>query len=172
MTMKEEQNLVCKRLPCTEDTLKFISPFFALEHVQKWIDDRWRTYYGIYDLFTAIRSGRVRGYGVFDVSDPMRFLGFILGWIDETGETFELHTFFDRDTATLEAINLCKNTVKDDYAKDGILLKYAIGYIPDRNRAAKWLALRAHCKDRGLRKDKIYHKGDYIFPCREYRFEW
>ena len=140
--------------------------------MQNGIDDRWRTYYGIYDLFTGIRSGRIRGYGVFDVSEPMRFLGFILGWVDGSGETFEVHAFWDRDVPTAKAIELCKPVVKEDYAKDGIQLKYAVGYIPDRNRAAKWMALRAGGKDLGLRTDVTFHKGDYIFPCREYRFEW
>lgn len=164
--------LVCKRLPGNDETLKFLSPHFLQKHVQDGIDDRWRTYYGIYDMFRAISDGRIRAYGVFDISEPMRFLGFVLGWLSEDGETFEVHAFWERGVPTATAIDLCKPVVKEDYAKDGIRLKYAAGYIPDRNRAAKWMAIRSGANDLGAENSRKFYKGDYIFPCREYRFEW
>lgn len=164
-------NLECRRLPATEDTLKFISPFFALEHIRKAIDDRWRTCYGIYDLFIGIRLGKIRVYGVFDMATPMRFMGFELGWLDETGEAFEHHAFWDRKVPAVECVTLCKNYMKEEFAKEGVTVKYAVGYIPDINRAAKRMALRAGCKDCGIRNDRVFYKNEYILPCREFRIE-
>lgn len=163
--------LECKRLPATEDTLKFISPFFALEHVRKAIDDRWRTCYGIYDLFVGIRIGKVRVYGVFDMTMPMRFLGFEFGTLDESGEAFEHHAVWDRNTPALECVMLCKDFMKEEFAAEGVIVTSAVCYIPDSNRAAKWAAIRAGCKDCGIRNDRVFYKNGNILPCREFRME-
>lgn len=164
-------DLVCKRLPANEETLKFISPFFQFEHVRDAIDDRWKTYYGIFCLFTGILTGQIRLFGVFDREEPMKFLGFQLGYLDESGKTYENHAFWDRHVPTVECIELCKKAVKADYASDGVDVKYAASYIPDRNRAAKWLALRSGCKDKGLSRDRFFSKDGYMLPCREFRCE-
>lgn len=165
--------LVSKRLPATKETLQFISPFFRYEHVQKALDDRWKTYYGIFELFRGILAGEIRLYGVFDVDEPMRFLGFELVWLDESKEAIEVHSFWERDlpkrAADLAA--LCKDVMKEDYASDGIQVKYVVSYIPEENRAAKRMARQFGCQELGLRKDKVFYKGEYIFPCREYRME-
>ena len=161
--------LNCKRLPATDKTLQFLSPFWAKEHIKKAIDDRLNTCYGIFCLFAGILQGRIRVYGVFDLADPMRFLGFQWGYLDDDVETFENHACWDRYVPTVECVNLCKTVMKEDYAQDGITIKYAASYIPDINRAAKWLAFRCGCMDCGIKEDRLFHKANYIYPCREFR---
>lgn len=160
--------LDCKRLPATDETLMFLSPFFAKEHIKKGIDDRLNTCYGIYRLFTGILNGQIRVYGVFDLVKPMRFFGFQFGHFVAAEEAFENHACWDRHIPTVKCVTLCKIVMKDDYARDGITIKHAISYIPDINRSAKWLALRCGCADYGIKEDRLFYKGNYVFPCRKF----
>ena len=146
---------VCRRLPGTEETLRLLSPFFGKAHIQKALDDRWRTCYGIFNLFRGIRSGVIRVYGVFEMDDggvARRFCG-------------------DRHVDAAECATLCKEAMKAEYAREGKRMKYAVGYIPESNRAARLMALRAGCKDLGIAEDKMFRKDGYWEQCRELRIE-
>lgn len=165
---------VCRRLPGTEETLRLLSPFFGKAHIQKALDDRWRTCYGIFNLFRGIRSGVIRVYGVFEMDDggvARRFCGFEFGCPDETGEAFEHHACWDRHVDAAECATLCKEAMKAEYAREGKRMKYAVGYIPESNRAARLMALRAGCKDLGIAEDKMFRKDGYWEQCRELRIE-
>lgn len=164
--------LDCKRLPATDETLRFLSPFFAKEHVKRAIDDRLNSCYGVFCLFAGILNSKIRVYGVFDLTNSMRFLGFQWGYLDDTGEIFENHACWDRNVPTVKCVNLCKIVMQDDYARDGITIKYAASYIPDINRPAKWLALRCGCEDCGIKKDRLFHKDNCVFQCRKFMIKF
>lgn len=163
--------LVCKRLPPTEATLKFLSDFFSLPHIQNVLDDRLRTFYGIHLLMDGIRTGKIRVYGVFSLEKNVRFLGCELGELEKDGITFEHHAFWDRHVPTVTCVLMCKNYMKQEFEKEGIHVKYARGHIPDCNRAAQWMALRAGCEDRGLNHQWKYYRNGREFPCREFLIE-
>ena len=167
----DNMNLVCRRLPPSEETLKFLSAFLEKPHIQNVLDDRLKTFYGIYDLMIGIRIGKIRVYGVFDINPPLRFLGCELGELDPDGISFEHHAFWDRHVATVNAVNLCKNYMKNEFKNEGISVKYAVGHIPDCNRAAQLFARRAGAKDEGLNPKWKYYKNGKEFPCREFRIE-
>lgn len=163
--------LVCRRLLPIDATLRFISPFLAKEHIQRSIDDTFRTYYGIYDFMLNIRLGRYRAYGVFNTGTPFRFYGFTAGYLDDTGETFVDHAFWDRGVDAAACTLLCRDMVRDEFAREGIIITSAVGYIPDRNRAAQRMARRLGAVDLGIRKDKLFLKDGKLYPCREFRLD-
>ena len=164
-------DLICKKLPATDDTIKFISPFFDKKHVKDGQDDFLNTCYGIFHLFYGFVTGEIRVYGVFDQDEPMSFLGFQFGYLDETNESFETHSCWDRRSPSLDCVNLCSDVMIADYSQDGIVIKYIVCYIPDRNRAAQLLARRFGCVDCGYHQDKLFYKNGSVFPCREFRKE-
>ncbi len=162
-------DVVCRRLLPMDATLRFISPFLAKEHIQRNIDDNLRTYYGIYDFFLNLRLGRFRAYGVFNTGAPFQFYGFTFGYLDDTGETFEDHAFWDRGVDAAACTLLCRDFMVDEFARDGIAVTSAVGYIPDRNRAAQRMAKRVGAVDKGIRPDKLFLKDGKLYPCREFR---
>ena len=166
--------IVAKRLPPTEETLRFISPLFEKEHVRKGIDERLLSPYGLYCLYIGIRLGRVRVYGCFEMDDaakPVRFLGFEYGCLDYASATFETHAVWDRHTPAAECVKLCKECMKEDYRKEGITVKWAAGYISVRNRAAILMARRVGAQDLGIRYDAQWQNRGESALCREFRIE-
>lgn len=166
--------IVAKRLPPTEETLRFISPFFGKEHVRKGIDERLLSAYGIFCLYLGIRLGRVRVYGCFETDDagkPVRFLGFEYGCLDTASATFETHAVWDRHVPSAECVKLCKECMKQDYLQDGITVKWAAGYISVRNRAAILMARKVGAHDLGIRYDAQWQRQGERVPCREFRIE-
>lgn len=162
-------DLICKKLSATDETIRFLSPFFEKKHVKEGQDDFLNTCYGIYRLFFGIVTGEIRVYGVFDQDPTITFLGFNFGYLDETGDSFEAHSCWDRGVPTAECANLCLDVMKGDYLRDGIVVKSVVCYIPDRNRAAQLLARRFGCLDCGFHNDKLFYKNGSSFPCREFR---
>ena len=175
--MKNVSRPECRRLPGNETTLRFLSPYLEQPHIRAGADDLLLAPYGIWNLFIGIRLGRERVYGVFGWSEdnerktPDVFAGFVVGHLDESGTAFENHAFWNRGMSAADCAKLCIPVMKADFAKDGIRVSSVVGYIPDRNRAAKRYASQVGCLDRGLRTDKTFVKDGRVFPCREFRLE-
>lgn len=162
-------NLVCKKLPGTDGTLEVIAPFWEMAHIRKAVDDRFLDAYGIYRIFAGVKNGAIRLYGVFDTDEPISLLGFELGALDESGEAFENHAFWSRKAPAAACVELCKQVMVEDYRQEGVIVKSAVGYIPDLNRAAQRMALKVQCEDKGIRMDKTWLKNGVYYPCREFR---
>lgn len=165
--------LVCKRLPATEETLEFLSPFIAQKHIQRGIDDTWRTPYGTYTLFNDIRSGRFRCYGVFELDDKgnvQRFLGFEMGELDLLGHGFEHHAFWDRHVPVKTCLKLCQELVTKDYASEGVTVTSFVCFLPDCNRAVRQLAFRYGCRDCGFVPNRVFWKDGKKYLCRMFKF--
>ena len=166
--------LVCKKLPATDATLEFLSPFLAQKHIQQGINDAWRSLYGAYTLFSDIRSGKFRCYGVFELDDAgnvMRFLGFEMGELDLLGHTFEHHAFWDRHVPVEECLKLCQETVMKDYAAEGVGLTAFACFVPDCNRAVRRLAFRYGCRDCGLTPNRVFLKNGKKYWCRMFKLD-
>ncbi len=162
-------NLQALRLPATDETLRFLSPHFAQPHVWSWLDDRTRSCYGLYAMLRDIRAGSIRVYGAFDAPD--RFLGCTFGALEEDGESFELHSAWQRKVDVKSAVLACERAMVEDYRKDGIVVRYAVGYIPECIRAARLGALRAGGQDCGPSDDKRFIHDGVIYQCRKFRKE-
>ena len=67
--MRDEVKSICRRLPASEGTIRFLSPFLAKKHIQNGIDDRMKTYYGSFCFFRNILAGKTRAYGVFETDE-------------------------------------------------------------------------------------------------------
>jgi len=50
-------------------------------------------------------------------------------------------------------------------------MKGVVGYIPDRNRAARMFAKRFGCRDNGIQQDKLFMKNGMAYSCREFRYD-
>ena len=159
--------LVCKKLPGVDETLRFISPYFMLPHVRKYVDDVLYTPWGFYNLFLKIKFGQIRVYGTFVMSDPVQFAGF--GFGTRHGNWFETHVVFDRGYPAAECLELCKKEMAEDYRKEGYSIEYAAGFIPDFNRAAQRMLKRMGGVDHGIDETRILLKNGKSFPCREFR---
>jgi hypothetical protein len=107
-------------------------------------------------------------FGVFDVKDDKAedFLGLCFGWM-RSDMYFEVHFAFDRGVDTMECARLCM--------AEGIAqnpgMKGVVGYIPDRNRAARMFAKRFGCRDNGIQQDKLFMKNGMAYSCREFRYD-
>ena len=158
--------LECLRMPGTDRTLNFISPYLGQRHVQAGLEECIRTAYGMYCLFSRILDGYFRLYGVFDVDEPVDFLGFVFGHRD--GETFEVHACWNRHVPTVKCSELAIECMVRDYADEGIAIRYIAGYIPDKNKAAQLYAKRSGFADCGLQDDKLF---DGQYPCRKFLYK-
>ena len=159
---------VCKRLPGTGDTLRFISPFFMMPHMRKYADDAIYTPYGMYLLFTGIKEGIFRAYGVFGIeNNEVSFLGFCYG--RRIADWFETHAVWDRKVPAGECCKLCMDTMVEEYEREGVHIKYAAGFIPDLNKAAQRMLRRIGGKDFGLHEELRFLKNGEYHPSREFR---
>lgn len=159
----------CRRLPGTEETLRFVSDWFWTPEIRAAMDERFVSdHYTVYHLMDDIRTGKVQVYGVFE-TDPsedrcLEFDGFIFGWITADGY-YECHLAFSRFADAMECSKLIEAVLKEN--NPGV--KGIVGYIPDRNRAARMFAKRYGCTDNGIRQNMLFYKNGAVEPCREFR---
>lgn len=166
--------LVCKRLSATDETLEFLSPFIGQEHIQRGINDEWRTPFGMYTLLHDIRSEKLRCYGVFELDgtgNVRRFCGFEAGELDLSGHGFEHHAFWARHVPVKICLDLCRELVTKEYAAVGIDVTSFVCFLPECNRAVRQLAFRYGCRDCGLTPNRVFWKDGKKYPCRMFKFE-
>ena len=163
-------NLDCRRLPPIQQTVSFLSPFLMQEHIRKGLCDSMQTPQGSYLFFNGLMSGVFRAYGIFLIDgENIGFHGFTFGYL-ENG-VFVDHLCLNRNAPALDCLKLAIRTMTGEYAREGAEVKAIEGNIPDRNRAARWIAKKLGFKDLGIREDKKFYKGDYIYPCRQFLLE-
>jgi len=158
---------ICKRLPGTINTLQFVSNWFEDFYLRKAMDERFiSNHYVVWMLLDGILRGSIQVYGVFDVKNGEAddFAGLCFGWITED-EYFECHLAFDRDEDAMECARLCQERLQEENPE----VKGVVGYIPDRNRAARMFAKRFGCRDNGIQQDKLFLKDGMAYACREFR---
>ena len=160
---------ICKRLPGTDNTLQFVSNWFEDYYIRLAMDERFiSNHYIVFTLMNGILLGEVQVFGVFEVKDDKAedFLGLCFGWM-RSDMYFEVHFAFDRGVDTMECARLCM--------AEGIAqnpgMKGVVGYIPDRNRAARMFAKRFGCRDNGIQQDKLFMKNGMAYSCREFRYD-
>ena len=157
---------IVKRMPGTIETLQFISNWFEDYYIRAAMDERFLSnHYIVYLLMDGIKTGNVQVYGVFDVVNGKAedFCGLCFGWISDG--YYECHLAFDRGVSALECARLVEPVLRENNPG----MKGIIGYIPDRNRAARMFAKRYGCKDAGIRQDKLFLKDGMAYSCRELR---
>jgi len=160
---------ICKRLPGTNNTLQFISNWFEDYYIRAAMDERFLSnHYMVYLLMDGIKTGEVQVFGVFNVKEDKAedFLGCCFGWMRED-QYFEVHFAFDRGIDTMDCARLC---LAEGIAQNPDM-KGVIGYIPDRNRAARMFAKRFGCRDNGIQQDKLFLKNGMAYSCREFRYD-
>ncbi len=158
-------DLKCIRMPGNDETLNFISPYLQKEHIRKAADDYLLSPYGTYEFFRGIIFGIIRLYGVFDVTEPVRFLGFAFACVK--GDTLDTHVMWDRHVPALS----CSSMALAMAVKEAGPVRYIEANIPDFNRPAQNLARKLGYRDCGLRPDRLFNKNQKQFPCREFRVE-
>ena len=157
----------CKLLPGTQNTLQFISNWFEDYYIRAAMDERFLSnHYMVYLLMDGIKTGEVQAYGVFEVNGDKAedFCGLCFGWITADGY-YEVHLAFDRGVDTMACARLCEAEIQGH--NPGV--KGIVGYIPDKNRAARMFAKRFGCRDNGINKDKIFLKDGMAYSSREFR---
>lgn len=158
---------VCRYMPGTISTLQFISTWFEDYYIRAAMDERLLSnHYVVWMLMEDIRSGSVQPYGVFEVKDDKAedFCGLCFGWITADGY-YEVHLAFDRGVDTMACARLCEAEIQ----KHNPGVKGIVGYIPDKNRAARMFAKRFGCRDNGIRADYTFLKDGMAYSCREFR---
>ena len=162
-----ETDKTCRRLPGTEETLRFVSDWFWTSHVRAAMDERFVSdHYTVYHLMDDILKGDCKVYGVFETKDDLclGFDGLVFGWIDKDGY-YECHLAFSRYADAVDCAKMIEAVLREE--NPGV--RGIVGYIPDRNRAARMFAKRYGCKDNGLRRTMLFYKEGAVLPCREFR---
>lgn len=123
-------------------------------------------HYTVYHFMNDILNGKCKVYGVFEMEDDscVDFDGFVFGWIDGNGY-YECHLAFSRFADAMECAKMCEAVLRED--NPGV--RGIVGYIPDRNRAARMFAKRYGCTDNGIRQNMLFYKNGAVEPCREFR---
>jgi L-amino acid N-acyltransferase YncA len=152
-----------KRLPGSDWTVHAISNIIPQEHVFSRIDKRFKTYYGVHQLFKAIEQGVIRVYGAF--TEKGLLAGVCFGNTD-TENNFVVHVMFCRNTDVTDGCLKCADAMIKEYEAEGVLIQSIIGYIPAFNRAAIRMAKRFGCVDCGETKEMMFIKDEYHYTCR------
>jgi hypothetical protein len=120
-----------------------------------------RGFYGLVHLIDQIRCGTVYCFAVHERNDA-----FGMVW----GHEYEPHVLcchhaFTRHRNVGEALKM----VTAKCLKETGFYRF-VGFIPDTYRASKLMAIRAGCRDIGMRPDMVFvdATGNNI-PCREFR---
>ena len=164
--MERNNTITSIRLPAGDETLKCVSDLLTQEHVLKRIDGRLCSFFGVYKLMEAIKSGAVRVYGAFN--DEHELLGICFGMLQDDFY-FDTHTMFYRGVDVAKCYESCMGRMIQDYADGEIKVKGVVGYIPDFHKAAILMARRAGLEDCGIRANKIFIRDGVEYPCRMYR---
>lgn len=142
---------------------RVISNLIPQPHIFNAVDKRFKTYYGVHKLFSAIERGDIRVYGAYTATGLLA--GVCFGNKDENDD-FVAHVMFFRNTDVTNGCLKCADVMIKEYESEGVLIKNIIGYIPAFNRAAIRMAKRFGCVDCGETKEMCFIKDEYHYPCR------
>ena len=161
--------VVARPMIGSEGTLKILSRLFSEKHIQAAIDDRLRTYYGIYDLMRGISSGYFQVYGLWD-EESSNFLGWQLGHFQENG-VLAGHSFLKRHVPAVECCKAAVFAAKKDAAARRKYFTGISGLVPVNNKPMQKTLLAAGYVDRGIVPGVFLLKNKKNIPCREFFLE-
>ena len=162
-------NVVARPMIGSEGTLKILSRLFSEKHIQAAIDDRLRTYYGIYDLMRGISSGYFQVYGLWD-EENNNFLGCQLGHFQENG-VFAGHSFLKRHVPAVECCKATVYAIKKDADARRKHFTGISGLVPINNKPMQKTLIAVGFVDKGVVPGIFLLKNKKNIPCREFFLE-
>lgn len=150
--------------PCSLTSFNF-SRLFYLDHIQSTLGDVRRDVWEYHKLLENIESGDVIVFGLYS-KENNSFLGSIYGTLDDG--VFTAHLLLKRKVDVVKAANECTLLMKKCCSEIGEKFIKVQGFIPDCNRAAKRLAVRAGYTDCGIDETQKFCNNGEQFAVRHF----